>query len=100
MNITITMPNRCASESIWLGELQGRDSPCLQRPLRGGELHAENRAQRFANDRLSDQIVLVLRRDVQQGQCFNQQELEDDKSDLGFAETAIQPIRLHPVSPR
>jgi hypothetical protein len=25
--------------------------------------------------------MLVLRRDVQQGQCFNQQELADDKVD-------------------
>jgi hypothetical protein len=37
--------------------------------------------QRFANDRLSDQIVLVLRCDVQQGQSFNQQEHADDKGD-------------------
>ena len=81
MNITITMPNRCAIESIWLGEWQDRDSSGLRRPLREGELHAENRAQRSANDRLSDQIVLVLRRDVQQGQRFNQQELADDKGD-------------------
>jgi hypothetical protein len=100
MNITITMPNRCAPDSTWLGEWQHKDSSTLRRPLRGGELHAENRARQFVNDRLSDQIVLALRRDVQQGQRFNQQELADDKGDLGFAETAIQPIRLHPVSPQ
>jgi hypothetical protein len=81
MNITITMPNRCATESMWLDEWQDRDSSGLRLPLRGGELHAENRAQRFANDRLSDQVMLVHRRDVQQGQCFNQQELADDKVD-------------------
>jgi len=44
--------------------------------------------------------MLALRRDVQQWQRFSQQEPADNNGGIGFAETAIQTIRFHPVSPR